>query len=190
MCHGGSERLSLRLIWPTAKHRPIQHDGSGQSPLCTFGTIYCRFQSLLQAGDLACSLCFAVKAAGGDFSSRTSIREARCTCPPLHVMTTFGGSCSRSNAFPPAGSRNPCIFTSLGLDTKFALSGPQMPLLTGWVEVDDQTLTTLRRMFRPHRSALVNGQGSLHDRTWGRSTYTVGLLASAPAELCMVMAGV
>jgi hypothetical protein len=134
--------------------------------------------------------CFAVKGAGGDFSSRTSIREARCTCPPLHVMITFGGSCSKSNAFPPAGCRNPCIFTSPGLDTKFALSGPQMPLLTGWVEVDDQTLTTLRRMFRPHRSALVNGQGSLHDKTWGRSTYTVSLLASAPAELCMVMAGV
>lgn len=103
--HGGSERLSLRLIWPTAKHRPIQHHGSGQSPLCTFGTIYCRFQSVT-AGNLAwLHTRFAVRAARpAAMYCRMSTREGRCTCPPLHVTDLYlGSSCSRCNAFVQQG---------------------------------------------------------------------------------------
>lgn len=116
--------------------------------------------------------------------SRMSTREPRWACQvpaSLHVTDDdLGGSCSRFPRLPSARCRNACIFTSPGPDTKFAQWGPQMPLLDGRVEVDDQTLTTLRRMFRPHRSALVNGQRSLH----GHAKTRPEVAAPEPSGLC------
>lgn len=87
--------------------------------------------------------------------SRMCTREARCTCPPAHVtgwLSWGASSCSRAQRpLHSAGCRNECIFASPGPDTKFVEADPQMPILTGRVEMDDQTLTTLRRMFRPQR---------------------------------------
>lgn len=122
VCHGGSERLSLRLIWPTAKHRPIQHDGSGQSPLCTFGTIYCRFQDPLP-GNLVYSL---LRRGSGrrQYICRMSTREAHCPCPSAHVTGCIGELVFELQRPLSARCRNACIFASPGLDTKSVLRGP------------------------------------------------------------------